>query len=452
MPFVETTAIDIATADKGMTFATLAAEPDGNSPKRKVLRKRQWYADGLLCVAAIVFVAAIVVGRHAGHGWTEPARAVAEAALIGGLADWYAIVALFRHPLGLPIWHTAIIPRKKDAIGCSLADFICDHFLDGEHITERIRAIDPARKLAQYLSNPESVHGLANVATELASRWVALLDSRELQAFVWQSTRQKFAAVDTPVLLAQLLDGLTRDGRHREAVGSLLNDLAGYVRQPNVREMLSGKIAEELWAIVRWVKLDKVVADNLAEKVSAATRQLIRDMAQDTNHPLRQQFDRKLPEFIDRLRTDEALRQKVGDFRDRLLANHELSDYVAQLCTATLAWIRTDIANPESAVRRQIANASMALGNEFNRRDDLRTWFNQWLLAELAPLADRYRDTARAYIVARVKAWSADELTDQLELNIGSELQWIRYNGTLVGAVIGALLYWLALAVRLWAG
>lgn len=433
-------------------MAATIVQSDRSAHKRKLLRKRQWYADGLLCVAALVFLAAIVVGRHPGHGWTEPARAVAEAALIGGLADWFAIDALFRHPLGLRIWHTAIIPRKKDAIGASLADFICDHFLDGEHITERISAIDPARKLAQYLSSPESVHGLANVATELASRLVGLLDSRELQAFVWQSTRQKFATVDAPALLAQLLDGLTRDGRHREAVDSLLNDLAGYVRQPDVREMLSGKIAEELWAIVRWVNLDKVVADNLAEKVSAATRQLIRDMAWDAHHPLREQFDRKLPEFIDRLRTDETLRQKVGDFRDRLLANHELSDYVGNLCTAALAWIRTDIANPESVVRRQIANASMALGSELERRKDLRAWFNQWLLAELAPLADRYRDTVRAYIVARVEAWSADELTDQLELHIGSELQWIRYNGTLVGAMIGALLYWLALAVRLWAG
>lgn len=436
----------------GPTLTATSADVGGDAHRRTELRKHKRIAAALLGVAAGLFVASIVAGRRYHNGWVGLVQAIAEAALIGGLADWYAVVALFRHPVGIRLPHTAIIPRRKDAIGRSLADFICDHFLDGEHIIERVRAIDPGRKLADYLSAPASAQRVANVATDLASRLVVLLDGRDLQDFVWRATRRRLATIDVGALLARALDDLTRDGRHREAVDSLLHDVVEYVHQSDVRAVLAARIADELWAIVRWVKLDKAVADNLAEKVSVAVQRLIHDMAQDENHPLRQKFDRQLPDLIDRLRTDAALRRKVDEFRDRILANREVAGYVRQLCTAALAWVRTDIANPESRLRHRLADAAMALGNELARRGELREWFNQWLLGELAPLADRYRDAVRAYIVARVKAWSAGELTDRLELSIGSDLQWIRYNGTLVGAAIGGLLYGLAHVVRLLAG
>ncbi|MGH8118058.1 MAG: DUF445 domain-containing protein [Rhodanobacteraceae bacterium] len=417
--------------------------------KRAALRRRKRWAVALLGVAAAAFCATAVLDREHGFGVVGLVRAMAEAALVGGLADWYAVVALFRHPLGLPLPHTAIIPRKKQAIGHSLADFIREHFLRPQYIAERVRAIDPADRLAAYMSTPESAEQLADVSIEVASHLVDVLDNKDLQHFVWRTARMKLADMDAPGLLAQVLDLLTRDGRHREAVDSLLADVAGYVQRPDVRAMLSARIADELWAIMRWVKLDKVVADKVADKVSAATAQLIEEMANDIDHPLRRRFDRQLPLFIDRLRTDADLRGKVDAFRDAVIANRELADYTGELYRSTLAWIRRDLADPASRIHHRVVDATQAMGRHLKATASLDAWFNAWLATTTATLIDRYGDNISAYIEARVDAWTTAEVTEELELSIGGDLQWIRYNGTAVGALIGVLLYGLAWAIHL---
>ncbi|MGH8153223.1 MAG: DUF445 domain-containing protein, partial [Rhodanobacteraceae bacterium] len=347
--------MDISLDKAGDTTSTRAR-------KRTSLKRRKRWAATLLGIAAAAFCATAALDRNHGFGVIGLIRAMAEAALVGGLADWYAVVALFRHPLGLPLPHTAIIPRKKQAIGHSLADFIRDHFLRPEYVAERMQAIDPADRLAGYMSTPESAEQLADVSVEVATHLIDVLDNEDLQDFVWRTARTKLAEMDAASLLAQLLDLLTREGRHREAVDSLLADVAAYVQQPDVRAMLSARIADELWAVMRWVKLDKVIADKVAEKVSAATAQLIEEMANDTGHPLRRRFDRQLPRFIDRLRTDADLRGKVRAFQHAVIANRELADYTRDLYSSTLDWARRDLADPASTIHRQVVSASQAMG------------------------------------------------------------------------------------------
>ncbi|MGH8113216.1 MAG: DUF445 domain-containing protein [Rhodanobacteraceae bacterium] len=434
--------MDISLDKAGDTTSTRAR-------KRTSLKRRKRWAATLLGIAAAAFCATAALDRNHGFGVIGLIRAMAEAALVGGLADWYAVVALFRHPLGLPLPHTAIIPRKKQAIGHSLADFIRDHFLRPEYVAERMRAIDPADRLAGYMSTPESAEQLADVSVEVATHLIDVLDNEDLQDFVWRTARTKLAEMDAASLLAQLLDLLTREGRHREAVDSLLADVAAYVQQPDVRAMLSARIADELWAVMRWVKLDKVIADKVAEKVSAATAQLIEEMANDTGHPLRRRFDRQLPRFIDRLRTDADLRGKVRAFQHAVIANRELADYTRDLYSSTLDWARRDLADPASTIHRQVVSASQAMGRHLKTTATLNAWFNAWLATTVATLVDRYGDNISAYIEARVDAWTTDEVTEELELSIGGDLQWIRYNGTAVGALIGALLYGLAWAIHL---
>jgi uncharacterized membrane-anchored protein YjiN (DUF445 family) len=417
------------------------SENNDRRAKHADLRRRQAVALALLCVAAAVFIVTTVFQRGHGYGLIGLVRAMAEAALIGGLADWYAIVALFRHPLHLRLPHTAIIPRKKDAIGRSLADFICQHFLEPAYIVERIRVIDPAERLAAYLSRPESAKWLADITTTLALRIINVLDSDALRHALWRMTRAKLARLDLADLLARLLEALSRDGGHREAVDSLLDDVADYINRPDVRDLLAQKIADELWSVVRWINLEKMLADKLANKVATATRQLIREMARDGSHPLRQRFDERIPEFIDRLRTDDAVRVKVQAFRDRMIGNREVADVTHELYQGALDWLRRDLAAPHSRFRPRLAAASMALGRQLAANDELKAKLNHWLAGTIAPLANAYRDDIRDFIVARVEAWSADELTEQLELAIGADLQWILYNGTSVGAIIGALLY-----------
>jgi uncharacterized membrane-anchored protein YjiN (DUF445 family) len=247
--------------------------------------------------------------------------------------------------------------------------------------------------------------------------------------------------MDVGRLSARFLTILTQDGRHHEMVDSLLNDIADFTDSDETRNMLADKIAGELWSVLRWVNLDKAVADNITEKVAVGLRELIQDLAENKDHELRQRFESKIPAFIDRLNTDPALRIRLDQFRDRMLENQELSEYIAHIWRKALVWIKQDFANSQSEIRRAITGASRNIGHKLDADADMKNWLNRWIMETIDPYIDEYREKIRDFIMQRVKAWSADELTAQLELAMGSDLQSIRLNGTLVGALIGGVLF-----------
>ncbi|WP_073956857.1 DUF445 domain-containing protein [Thalassospira sp. TSL5-1] len=420
-----------------------AASPGGpdNIVRARKLAHKKRVALLTLLLACACFVGLTVYDPDHQNWWVGLFVAMAEAAMIGGLADWFAIVALFRHPLGLKIPHTAIIPRSKDKIARNLADFICDHFLGKDHVLEKIREFDPADRLAKYCANPKTSAQMADLVVKFAPRLMYLLDSAELQEFVRTTTREKLREADVGKLSARFITILTQDGRHHEMVDSLLNDIADFTNSDETRNMLADKIAGELWSVLRWVNLDKAVADNITEKVAVGLRELIQDLADNKDHELRLKFENKIPAFIDRLQTDPVLRARLDQFRDRMLDNQELSDYIAHIWSKTLNWLRSDLANPQSEIRRAIIGASQNIGTKLDADPEMKNWLNLWVLETVDPYIGEYREKIRHFIKERVEAWSADELTAQLELAMGSDLQSIRLNGTLVGALIGGVLF-----------
>lgn len=412
-----------------------------NAARAEKLARKKRLALLALLLACACFIGLTIYDPSHQIPWVALLVAMSEAAMVGGLADWFAIVALFRRPLGLKIPHTAIIPRSKDKIARNLADFICDHFLGKDHVLEKIREFDPADRLAKHCASPETSAKIADLVVKFAPRLMYLLDSAELQEFVRATTREKLRDMDVGRLSARFLTILTQDGRHHEMVDSLLNDIADFTDSDETRNMLADKIAGELWSVLRWVNLDKAVADNITEKVAVGLRELIQDLAENKDHELRQRFESKIPAFIDRLNTDPALRIRLDQFRDRMLENQELSEYIAHIWRKALVWIKQDFANPQSEIRRAITGASRNIGHKLDADADMKNWLNRWIMETIDPYIDEYREKIRDFIMQRVKAWSADELTAQLELAMGSDLQSIRLNGTLVGALIGGVLF-----------
>ncbi len=276
-----------------------------------------------------------------------------------------------------------------------------------------------------------------------------MLDSEELQEFVRTATKEKLGGMDVARLLADLLTTLTKDGRHNEVVDSLLNEVAVLANDPDTRRMLAEKIKPELWTIARWAHVDSPIAENIAEKVAAGFRSLIQEVAEDKRHELRVSFEQKIPAFINRLKSDEQLRGRIAAFRDSILGNRELSDYIQEMWASAMSWLRADLGSPTSSIRGSVLRASTSLGSKLEADPELKAWFNGWILDTVEPLVDEYREKIRGFIIGRVKAWSADELTMQLELSMGSDLQFIRISGTVVGAIIGGLLFGLMHLVRL---
>jgi uncharacterized membrane-anchored protein YjiN (DUF445 family) len=421
--------------------ATLA-DTDNSAAKILRLARSKRIALTFLLVPCALFIALTAVDpQHHSIGLGLFA-AMAEAAMVGGLADWFAVTALFRHPMGQAwIPHTAIIPKSKDQIGKSLADFICDHFLDSKLVLGKIIDFNPASRLAKSLAEPASAAKLADFVVKHAPRLVEMLDSNELQEFVSTATKEKLRGLDLSSLLANLLDTLTKDGRHNEMVDSLLDDIAALASDPETRSMLAEKIAPELWAAARWTNLDRPIADNIAEKVVAGFQNMVREIAIDKHHKLRVSFDEKIPLFMSRLKTDADLRGKIESFRDTILDNRELSDYIQEMWSSAISWLRNDLSSPVSSIRENVVRASQSLGSRLDSDPELKAWFNNWVLDTVEPLVEEYREKIRGFIVDRVEAWSSAELTMQLELSMGSDLQSIRISGTVVGAIIGGLLF-----------
>ena len=416
--------------------------PVAASPRAVALARRKRVAVAMLAAAAVLFVAATWMEVRHPHWAFGLLVAMAEAAMIGGLADWFAVVALFRHPLGQRwIPHTAIIPNRKDALGRALADFICNHFLEPGEVMRKLDEFDPASRLAVALSRPENAARVGRLVVDLSPHLLALLDSERLHAFLERLTREQLRRMDVAALAGQVLEVMTHQRRHQALLDSVLRDIAGVLADPGTQETVAARIAPQLWSVLRLTGLDEPVARRLAERVVAGVGDLVDEMASEPDHELRLRFDHYAADFIARLRSDPALQRKVGEMRDRLLDDPALPRYVRGLWDDVLAWLRQDLLREDSEIAARAGRVAMVLGERLSGDASMRDWLNGWLRATVEPMVDRYRGSIRDFIVERVGRWDTRELVDELELSVGSDLQYIRYNGTAIGALIGGVLF-----------
>jgi uncharacterized membrane-anchored protein YjiN (DUF445 family) len=420
---------------------TPAATPHAD-PRERALQRRKRLAELLLVLAGIALVVATWFERTHPHWGFALAAAMAEAALVGGLADWFAVVALFRHPLGQRwIPHTAIIPAKKDAIGRNLAEFICTNFLARDTVLARLQSFDVAGRLAAKLAEPATARALGERLTAAVPQLVGLVASEPLHRFIHDAARSRLQRVDLSGVAAFGLRQLTLDGRHDALVDQMLAYVRDALDSPETHRRISERAAREVWGVLRYAKLDEVIADKVADKLVAGLASLVTEMSMDRDHEMRQRIAHEFDALIHRLETDDAFRERVNGFRDRMLEQAELGAYLRGLWNDVLAWLEADVQRPDSQVRARIARGTESLGRRLLDDAAMRAWINASVIEVLEPMIDPLRDKARGFIAGRVQRWSTDELTRELELGIGGDLQYIRYNGTAIGAVIGGLIF-----------
>ena len=409
-----------------------------HQPRARDAVGMQRLALGLLAAAALLYVLATTLeARHPAWGYVA---AFAEAAMVGAVADWFAVVALFRHPLGLPIPHTAIIPANKDRIGQNLADFIATHFLATDQVLGKIKEFDAAGRVAQWLARPENAERVGERLVEV-SRWaVGALNDERVRLFVSDLARRGLKQVDVTRLTGQVLEAMTHECRHQALLDGVLVQLARLLGEDVVQDALTEAIAREVKAL-RYVGLDQMAARLATRKVVVIVAKTIIDMAEDPQHDLRLRFDEAVSQFVARLKTDGDLYSRVEKAKGELLDNPAMNDYVNQLWSELLAWLQDDMARGDSSLRHSITLAARTLGERLTRDTEVRTWINGELQAVAPRLIERYREDIRNYIVARVQSWDAREMTDELESHIGRDLQFIRINGTLVGGLVGLVIH-----------
>ena len=393
---------------------------------------------GLLAAAGLVYVGAtLLISLHPAWGYVA---AFAEAAMVGAIADWFAVVALFRHPLGLPIPHTAIIPSNKNRIGENLASFICANFLSTEQVLAKLAQFDPAARLAAWLAEPRHAESLASHFAAALRYAIRVLDDERVRAFFRATVVARLEQVDVSRLAGRLLDVLTAGRRHQRVLDAMLQQLAGLLDDETIRVEVAEVIAAEV-AYLRFVGLDKVAGRYATEKMVSAVIRLVGEMGSDPEHPLRVRFDEFMAEFIGRLQDDPELRMKVETVKQELLAHPALSGYLHGLWSQVIAWMQGDLVAADSILRRQVALGTRSLGEELGADTAMQGWINEQIRTAAPRWIERYREDIRQYIVARVTDWNAAEMTNELENNIGRDLQFIRINGTLVGGLVGLAIY-----------
>jgi len=414
-------------------------------PRASALLRMQLIALGLLLAALAGLVLSSALGGQGGWGWV---KAFCEAAAVGAMADWFAVVALFRHPLELPIPHTAIIPRNKERIADTLAVFVRDHFLDPKTLLDKLAVFDPARRLGEWLSDAERVTHWVGAARQWGLQALDWLDDRRLQQGLKALVLDALQRWDAAQTAGQVLTVLTRDGRHQELLDGTLEKLGDFLNQPEVRQRVSAllvKYARKEWptivGMVNAVKSVDSLADNMAERISNALMNELQEVLRDPTHPVRLAYDDKVAAFIARLRTDPALAARVAELKSQLIDSPAVHSYVESLAQEVKAWLRRDLADPNSHVGLHLHAALSSIGAKLSTDASLRDAINAHILSAAGQLARDLREGVTEHIASTVKSWDDREISREMELSMGRDLQFIRLNGTLVGGMIGLLLY-----------
>jgi uncharacterized membrane-anchored protein YjiN (DUF445 family) len=392
--------------------------------------------------AAILFV---VARSQKGHGAWEWLAAFAEAAMVGALADWFAVVALFRHPLGVPIPHTAILKNKKEAIAGNLADFIRDKFLASDALIARLKEYNPAGHLSIYLMSRENADGLARGLTRLLADALDFVDDKRVQELLKAALSDRIEKLDLSASAVAILDTLRKGNRHQIVLDDLLNRFAGWLATEEAQTRLAGSIDDmckkEYPILSAFIPNRDQFAKGVGEKVARKVNEFIQEVNADPVHEVRYRFDTAVTNFIARLKSDPALQSRIEAIKLEVVHDQFIADYVKSLGDDLKCWLSEDLKQPRSKVQEKIAAAVAGLGTTLSQNRELQESLNEHLETLVMHYGDALRTAVAGHIFSTVQKWELEDYVSEIELSIGSDLQFIRMNGTLVGGVIGLLLH-----------
>ncbi|MET4206467.1 DUF445 domain-containing protein [Bradyrhizobium sp. LA2.1] len=415
--------------------ATFSFDTPGDAERAAELRRVKALATLVLVSTLALFVVAKwLVPVHPMFGFIA---AFAEAATIGGLADWYAVVALFKRPLGLPIPHTAIIQSNQARIADKLGEFIQVHFLEARPVEAKLREIDFGSFVADWLRDRKRSDDLARFALRLLPEAVSATESSGLMTFIIRRMSSQLQAIDLAPLAAGTLRGFVAEGRHQILFDDLLRVMHETLNQTETMAMIREKVRAELPTLLRLYRADKF----LVNKIVASATAFFNEVRSDPKHPFRGEFDRMVLGFVDRLGTDQAYIDRIDGLKRDLLARPELADLARTVWTNMRSFIERSASGETHVLQHHLAGMFVAAGEALAGDAELRGEINKGLVAVLRSFVADQKSGVSTFISDQVKAWDMAQLISLIEINIGRDLQYIRFNGSLIGGLAGLALY-----------
>lgn len=418
------------------SFAFSAADEE----KRRGVRRMKATATGLLLIVSLIFVLATWAKNSGAGSWAGYVAAAAEAGMVGALADWFAVTALFRRPLGLPIPHTAIIPNKKDQLGASLGSFVGENFLSGDVVRGRLRALGIGRRLGAWLAEPDHADRVtAELATALRGALTVLRDS-DVQAVVGEAITRRANAAEVAPGVGKMLEKVVADGGHRRVVDLICARAHDWltVHSDSVMDAVQG-------GAPGWTP--RFVDRKVGDRVYKELLRFITEMRDMPGHPARGALDRFLADFASDLQSDTETRAKVERLKSEIVGRPEVQDVIASAWSSVRTMILSAAEDEQSELRLRARASLMSLGARLSTDERLQAKVDGWLEEAAVYVVTTYRNEITSLITDTVAGWDADHTSKKIEAHIGRDLQFIRINGTVVGALAGLLIYTVTQAV-----
>ncbi|QOZ54299.1 DUF445 domain-containing protein [Bradyrhizobium sp. CCBAU 53338] len=423
--------------------ATFSFDTPADAERAADLRRVKALATLVLASTLLLFVVAKwLLPVHPLFGFIA---AFAEAATIGGLADWYAVVALFKRPLGLPIPHTAIIQSNQARIADKLGEFIQVHFLEAGPVEAKLNEIDFGSFVADWLRDRKRSDDLARFALRLLPEAVSATESSGLMTFIIRRMSSQIQAIDLAPLAAGTLRGFVAEGRHQILFDDLLRVMHETLNQKETMAMIREKVRAELPSLLNLYRADKF----LVNKIVASATAFFNEVRSDPKHPFRGEFDRMVLSFVDRLGTDQAYIDRIDGLKRDLLARPELADLARTVWANMRSFIERSASGETQVLQHHLAGMFVSAGEALAGDAELRGEINKGLVTVLRSFVADQKSGVSTFISDQVKAWDMAQLISLIEINIGRDLQYIRFNGSLIGGLAGLVLYSVEFLLRL---
>ena len=411
----------------------------GEVPAAAQLKKMKRRATGLLALVTIAFV--LVAALTSPSTWTDYALAGLEGSMVGGLADWFAVTALFRHPLGIPIPHTAVIRERKDQFGETLGAFVQENFLSPEIVAERLGAARVAERTAAWLVNPRSSRAVARAGVEALVAAVEIVGDDDVHRLLHDEIDRAVRSVPFAPLAGRALRVAVEEQRHRPVVDAVLRGAVRFLEEQE--EPLRKRFAE---ASPWW--LPGALEDRFFERLLDGAQKLIASVAEDPDHELRATLDERLWALADRLEHDPAMATTVQGMVRDALDHPDVRGWTRHLWADLKGVLEAQRSDPDSALQARLAEAVVAIGERLGEDPVLQQRLTGAVESAARYLTEHHRDEIASLISATVARWDPEETSSKLELLLGRDLQFIRINGTVVGGLAGLAIHGLADALR----
>ncbi|NIH85929.1 DUF445 family protein [Amycolatopsis granulosa] len=405
--------------------------------KRRALRRMKLVALAFLLGATVIFLLTTWAQSAGWTGWVGYVRAAAEAGMVGALADWFAVTALFRRPLGLPIPHTAIIPSKKNMIGSSLGEFVGTNFLSEQVIRDKLRRVEVSRRFGEWLAKPENAERVTSELATVVRGVVTVLKDEDVQAVMEQAVVRRVVGQPWGPPLGKLLQQVFADGAHYKLVDLMCDRAYEWVRDNHATVLRVVSDRAPSWS-------PKFVDAMLADKVYGEVLSFAWAVKTDVNHPMRLALDKFLGEFAQDLQNDPETMARAEQVKQQILDHPDVQKLIGSAWSTAKGMLLSAAEDPSSELRRRVREGLRSLGERLVSDEGLGGKVDGWLEGTAAYVVRNYSTEITTIITDTVERWDAEETSRKVELQVGRDLQFIRINGTVVGALAGLVIYTVA--------